>query len=239
MQTKILYEDDAMFVIYKPAGIAVQSAHIGKMDVESELRNYIVLQARKNGKTTFAQPYIGIVHRLDQPVEGLLVVAKTKEAAGALTKQLTDGTLQKTYLAVVQMQQSAPTSHEEIFEDFMIKEGSLAKIVPANTAGAKKAMLHYRIQKQYVHEEKTVLGLAHIEIKTGRFHQIRCQMAYHHMQLLGDAKYGDGQMDTLSKQFGIRHVALCADRITGKHPTTGKVFSWEITPQNPAFSKFL
>lgn len=236
MQTKILYEDDAMFVIYKPAGLAVQSARIGQMDAESELRNYVVLQARKKGQSISGKPYIGIVHRLDQPVEGVLVVAKTKEAAASLTKQLTDGTLQKTYLAVAQIQQP---SKEETFVDFMIKDGSFANIVSAHTAGAKKAILHYHMQQQNVLEDGTEIGMAAIEIQTGRFHQIRCQMAHHHMPLLGDAKYGGSQTDALSKQLGIRTVALCANRITGKHPTTGKVFCMEVQPQNPAFAKFL
>ena len=95
MQTQIVYEDEAVLVIRKPAGLATESAGIGQKDVVSELKNYV---AKKNpGK----MPYLGVVHRLDQPVEGLLVFAKTKKAADNLTAQLGKGTLKKEYLAVV------------------------------------------------------------------------------------------------------------------------------------------
>ena len=96
MKTKILYEDATVLVIHKPAGIAVQSARVGQMDCESELKNYL---ARKG-----VNPYIGLVHRLDQPVEGVLVVAGTKEAAAKLNKQLATGSLNKKYLAVVHLE---------------------------------------------------------------------------------------------------------------------------------------
>ena len=95
MQTQIVYEDEAVLVIRKPAGLATESAGIGRKDVVSELKNYV---AKKNpGK----MPYLGIVHRLDQPVEGILVFAQTKKAAENLTAQLGKGTLKKEYLAVV------------------------------------------------------------------------------------------------------------------------------------------
>ena len=89
MKTEIVYEDQDLLIVYKPAGLAVQTASVTQKDVVTELCSYL--------KTT----YIGLVHRLDQPVEGLMAVAKTKEAAAALSRQLTDGTMKKTYYAVV------------------------------------------------------------------------------------------------------------------------------------------
>jgi 23S rRNA pseudouridine1911/1915/1917 synthase len=89
MKTEIIYEDAALLVIYKPAGLAVQTASVTQKDVATELCSYLNTS------------YVGLVHRLDQPVEGLLVVAKTKKAAAALSRQLADGTLDKTYYAVV------------------------------------------------------------------------------------------------------------------------------------------
>ena len=88
MKTKILHEDTSILVIHKPAGIAVQSGRVGQMDVESELKNYLAAKAKEN-------VFLGLVHRLDQPVEGLLVVAKTREAAARLNKQLAAGSLNK------------------------------------------------------------------------------------------------------------------------------------------------
>lgn len=229
MKTKILFEDTSILVIHKPAGIAVQSARIGQMDVESELRNYI----KRNGT---ANPYIGLVHRLDQPVEGLLVVAKTKDAAAKLTKQLTAGSLNKKYVAVVSME-SNQIEISGKFTDYIIKDGQVARIIESNVQNpkdAKKACLHYMLLQRTDN-----LALSDIEIETGRFHQIRCQMAHHGMPLLGDAKYGSSMSAALSRESGIRNVALCANRIAFKHPVTGKFMEFEVNPENPAFAKFL
>ena len=231
MKTKILYEDPQLFVIHKPAGIAVQSARVGQMDCESELKNYL---ARRG-----VSPYIGLVHRLDQPVEGVLVVAGTKEAAAKLNKQLAEGSLNKKYLAVVHLEKE-DVEEKGTFNDYLLKDGQVAKIISSNIKEAKiikeakEACLHYQIlQKQ------GVLALVDVEIETGRFHQIRCQMAHHGMPLLGDAKYGSSISQALSLKEGIRHVALCANRIAFKHPLTSKELSFEVKPENKAFAKFL
>ena len=100
MRTKIIYEDNHIIIVHKPAGLATQTSHIGQQDVASELKNYLAKIGQSvDGKRTSEQPYLGIIHRLDQPVEGLLVFAKTKEAAAKLTKQLSAGTLNKQYYA--------------------------------------------------------------------------------------------------------------------------------------------
>lgn len=248
MKTKILYEDASILVIHKPAGIAVQSGRVGQMDVESELRNYL--------KTSF----IGLIHRLDQPVEGLLVVAKTKDAAARINKQLTEGTLNKKYLAVVHLEWDDISIHGE-FTDYIIKEGQVAKILPSpnsmsgmvaigsiktgtvmpdnvhgQTSNQKlqKAILHYTIVKRL-----DDLALVDVEIETGRFHQIRCQMAHHGMPLLGDVKYGSSVSVELSRNLGIRQTALCANRIAFKHPVSGKLLQFQVEPENQAFAKFL
>ena len=229
MKTKILHEDASIFVIHKPAGIAVQSARVGQMDCESELRNYL---ARKGER-----PYIGLVHRLDQPVEGVLVIARTKDAAAKLNKQLATGSLNKKYLAVVHLE-AVEVPETGDFKDYLVKEGQVARIIGsenhANNKDAKEARLHYQIlQKQ------NNLALVDIHIETGRFHQIRCQMAYHGLPLLGDVKYGSSVSVELSRELGIRQTALCANRITLEHPFTGKLIEFKVIPDNNAFAKFL
>ena len=231
MKTKILYEDSQLFVIHKPAGIAVQSSRVGQMDCESELKNYLARQG--------LSPYIGLVHRLDQPVEGVLVVARTKEVAAKLNKQLAEGSLNKKYLAVVHWE-NEEVDEKGTFNDYLLKDGQVAKIISSNIKeaknikDAKEARLHYQIlQKQ------ADLALVDVEIETGRFHQIRCQMAHHGMSLLGDVKYGSSTSQALSLKEGIRHVALCANRIAFKHPLTSKELSFEVKPENKAFAKFL
>ena len=230
MKTKILYEDSHLFVIHKPAGIAVQSARVGQMDCESELKNYL---ARRG-----VSPYIGLVHRLDQPVEGVLVVARTKEAAAKLNKQLAEGSLNKRYLAVVHLEKDVEETGS--FMDYIMKDGQVAKIISSNIKeaknikDAKEARLHYQIL-----QKRDELALVDVEIETGRFHQIRCQMAHHGMPLLGDVKYGSSTSQELSLKEGVCQVVLCANRIKFKHPLTGKELSFEVKPENKAFSKFL
>ena len=257
MQTQIVYEDEAVLVIRKPAGLATESAGIGRKDVVSELKNYV---AKKNpGK----MPYLGIVHRLDQPVEGLLVFAKTKKAAENLTAQLGKGTLKKEYLAVVCGKVPENTGR---LVDYLAKEKGMAvvknaadaktekdvdaqteKDVDAQTekdvdaqAGkaadpqAKKAVLTYT--KKAETEKFTLLA---VQIETGRFHQIRAQLSHAGFPILGDEKYGSEESKELSREKKIRFTALCAASLSFRHPVTGKTMAFTQAPQNPAFADFV
>lgn len=241
MQTQIVYEDEAVLVIRKPAGLATESAGIGQKDVVSELKNYV---AKKNpGK----MPYLGIVHRLDQPVEGLLVFAKTKKAAEDLTTQLGKGMLKKEYLAVVCGKVPENTGR---LVDYLAKEKGMAvvknaadakteKDVDAQTekaAGpqAKKAVLTYT--KKAETEKFTLLA---VQIETGRFHQIRAQLSHAGFPILGDEKYGSEESKELSREKKIRFTALCAASLSFRHPVTGKTMAFTQTPQNPAFADFV
>ena len=249
MQTQIVYEDEAVLVIRKPAGLATESAGIGQKDVVSELKNYV---AKKNpGK----MPYLGIVHRLDQPVEGLLVFAKTKKAAENLTAQLGKGTLKKEYLAGVCGKVPENTGR---LVDYLAKEKGMAvvknaadakkeKDVDAQTekdvdaqAGkaadpqAKKAVLTYT--KKAETEKFTLLA---VQTETGRFHQIRAQLSHAGFPILGDEKYGSEESKELSREKKIRFTALCAASLSFRHPVTGKFMAFTQAPQNPAFADFL
>ena len=98
MKKYIVYEDRDILVAYKPAGIATQTARLGQQDMVSELKNYLSGQPQYRGK---GEPYLGLVHRLDQPVAGILVFGKTKEAAASLSRQIAEGKLHKYYYAVI------------------------------------------------------------------------------------------------------------------------------------------
>lgn len=241
MQTQIVYEDEAVLVIRKPAGLATESASIGQKDVVSELKNYV---AKKNpGK----MPYLGIVHRLDQPVEGLLVFAKTKKAAEDLTTQLGKGTLKKEYLAVVCGKVPENTGR---LVDYLIKVNGMAVVKDAADAKtekdvdaqaekaadpqAKKAVLTYT--KKAETEKFTLLA---VQIETGRFHQIRAQLSHAGFPILGDEKYGSEESKELSREKKIRFTALCAASLSFRHPVTGKTMAFTQTPQNPAFADFV
>ena len=241
MQTQIVYEDEAVLVIRKPAGLATESAGIGQKDVVSELKNYV---AKKNpGK----MPYLGVVHRLDQPVEGLLVFAKTKKAAENLTAQLGKGTLKKEYLAVVCGKVPENTGR---LVDYLAKEKGMAVVKDAADAQAekdadvqaekaadpqaKKAVLTYT--KKAENGRFTLLA---VQIETGRFHQIRAQLSHAGFPILGDEKYGSEESKELSREKKIRFTALCAASLSFRHPVTGKIMAFTQAPQNPAFAEFL
>ena len=233
MQTKIIYEDSQILVAHKPAGLATQSAKVGQPDMVSELKNYLAGQQsapenRKNNKEKNGAPYLGIIHRLDQPVEGLLVFAKTKEAAGKLTAQLAGGTLNKQYYALVC---GKPTEETGELVDYLRKEGNLAKISTPQDKEAKKAVLQYQVLSHKELEGGENISLLDIHIDTGRFHQIRAQLSNSGWPILGDGKYGNALSLELSKCLKIRNVALYAYRLELKHPVTGKWLEFAIEPK--------
>ncbi len=227
MKTEIIYEDRELLVVRKPAGLATQTARVGQADVVSELKNYS------------RSPYLGIVHRLDQPVEGLLVFARTRGAAAALSGQLAEGTLNKQYYAVIC---GKPVSEQGELVDYLDKDTrNTGRAVAVEEQerfrfpDAKKAVLQYRLL-QYV--EKTDLSLMEIHIVTGRFHQIRVQMSHAGMALLGDAKYGNDAIQKRGRELGVTHVALCAYSIAFWHPSQKEKMCFQIRPESKAFSGF-
>lgn len=232
MQTKIIYEDAHILVAHKPAGLATQSAKVGQPDMVSELKNYL---AKQGSKEKNGAPYLGIIHRLDQPVEGLLVFAKTKEAAGKLTAQLAGGTLNKQYYALVCGKLTEETGE---LVDYLRKEGNLAKVSNPQDKEAKKAVLQYKVLSYKELESGANITLLDIHIDTGRFHQIRAQLANGGWPILGDTKYGSKSIE-ISKQLNLRNVALYAYRLELKHPITGKMLEFTIMPAmllTPAFT---
>lgn len=234
MRTKILYEDKHIIVVHKPAGIAVQSGRIGQADVESELKNY--LAAGSDGSQRGKQPYLGVVHRLDQPVEGVLVFAKTPQAAAAINRQLAGENFCKDYFAVVC---GKPEPAKQELVNYIKKEGNLAKICPppAKTAeeGAKKAALSFEVLSAKEVEQEEISMLA-IRLKTGRFHQIRAQLSHAGYPLLGDAKYGSEKSRALSESLQVRNVALCAVHLSFLHPVSGKKMEYSVSPEQPVFT---
>ncbi len=211
----IIYEDNDILVCHKQAGIAVQTRRIGQADMESELKNYRISKGE--------EPYIGVIHRLDQPVEGLLVFAKNPASAANLSKQVAARQIAKYYYALVHMPENDQLENPVWIPltDYMIKDGrtNTARIVSEKTPGAKQAKLEYRIVR--CHEG---IALLDIHLHTGRHHQIRVQMAHAGMPLVGDRKYGDDNSEN-------RGLALCAYRLEFSHPASGEKMSFEIRPQ--------
>lgn len=214
MDKMIVYEDNVLLVVHKPAGIATETARVGQADLVSELKNY----RKKKGEDT----YIGVVHRLDQPVEGLLVFAKDSNTAKKLSDGLSKGTLTKKYAALVA---GGLQASEGKLTDYLLKDArtNLSRVVPEGTKGAKKASLHWRVLRN--NEE---VSLLEIELYSGRHHQIRVQMAHAGYPLLGDSKYGTPSSKELSRRSGLNTTALMAYEIGLVHPMTGETMKFSL-----------
>lgn len=221
MEPEIVFEDQHILVVYKPEGMAVETAKITEIDLMAYLKKYL------GGKQT----YLSMIHRLDQPVEGLLVFAKTPFAAKELSRQVQNNQMKKTYLAVVSSDK--PVSPQTL-EDYLLKDGraNMSKVVSKDTKGAKKAILHYKLANANYQEK---IAVVEIELVTGRHHQIRVQLAHAGMPLLGDIKYGDDISREKSTLHQVKQVALCAYKLEFSHPKTGKSLSFEVTPKKKIF----
>lgn len=226
---KILYEDKYLIVVKKDAGIATQTAQTGQKDLVSELKNHI-----HDANPTQKEPYLGVIHRLDQPVEGILVFAKTPEAAKALSKQLQEGEMKKEYMAVV-CNSVEPGIHTLV--DYLKKDErtNTSSVVRVNEKNAKRAELTYQEYENrnpsmdFIRnrlEIRAELHLVKIRLFTGRHHQIRVQMANAGMPLLGDRKYGK---PVEGYDGGIN---LCAYHLVFRHPNTRKEMEFRIIPAN-------
>ena len=233
---RILYEDRSILVLHKPAGIAVQDARSRVMDLECMIRNELVMRERALGRETI--PYLGIVHRLDLPVEGIVVFAKTRKAASILSTQIQQGKMRKEYLAVCAMQRKFDDKKETAQEssgtltDHLLKDGrtNSSSVVKKGTPGAKEAVLSYKILEKK--EEKCLLR---IDLKTGRHHQIRVQLSHAGMPILGDKKYGWIPSSGDLQEEGL---ALCAHHLSFFHPEDGSRKTFQIEPENGWFRNF-
>lgn len=227
MNYKIIYEDKDIIVCHKMAGFPVQTGKIGALDLVSELKNYV----SKNEKNS----YIGVVHRLDQPVEGLIMFAKNQKAAGILSKQLTGGFMNKCYYAVVS---GIPNCEKMLLTDYLIKDAKTNTSSVTSQEKGKESSLEFTLMKQKKIEENGY-ALLDIHLLTGRHHQIRVQMANAGYALLGDKKYGNDISRKLSDRLNVKHVALCAYKLRFIHPMTKKKMEFCIQPENEIFEQFL
>ena len=214
MNPDIIYEDNDIIVCHKPAGTATQSSRIGAPDMVSILKNHIYRNSDKK-----KEPYLSVIHRLDQPVEGLLVFAKTPAATKELNRQLTAFGFGKYYRAILT---AVPSALEGDLTDYLVKNGrtNMSKVCTKDTPGAKKALLHYKVTDTFTRNEHT-FALAQITLETGRHHQIRVQMANAGCPIAGDRKYGNN--DT-----SYRTLQLFACRLSFQHPRTKKQMEFTL-----------
>jgi len=209
---KILYEDNHLLVVEKPAGLATQGVAEGTPSVVTRAKAYLKQKFKKPGNV-----YLGVVSRLDAFVSGVLVLARTSKAATRLTEQFRTSSVQKVYQALVEQPPEEPAgelSHWLLKND---KERRI-EVVPPRTKNAQHARLSYRTLGK--HRRGT---LVEVELHTGRKHQIRVQLAQIGCPVVGDRKYGSRQ------PFADQTIALHAVRLTLEHPTSKK----QVTIESP------
>lgn len=239
IEKMIRYEDAEVIVVHKPPFLAVETRDPRQQDLLSLLANRRVAK----GEAAF----IGIVHRLDQPVEGLMVLAKTKEAAARLSHGLRAGDFAKEYVAMVR----GVTEESGTLVHTLKKDGrtNTSAVVSTDTSGGKEARLSY--ERLAVADEKSLLR---IRLDTGRHHQIRVQFAAIGHPLVGDAKYGDRddncrgwnessgkRMEKDNDRSSLRTgqpLTLCSCRLVFKHPRTGEMMEFHTTPTGAGFEEW-
>ncbi len=248
----ILYEDDNIIVCVKSAGTATQSADLRSKDVVSIIKTHLVRQARKNKIRLTGEPYVGLIHRLDQPVEGILVIAKDKESAANLSKQVTDNRIDKRYLAVVEgipnddkihLKKEVSKDGTIYIEDEIIKKSDgNARIVTGLPADELKTLGNPEDKKISKLEYKIISSnnnrsLIEVHLLTGRFHQIRATMAYLGSPIVGDTRYGAHPLPLENAPLSPKAIALCSHKLSFKHPITGKTMSFELEPSEAIFTE--
>lgn len=213
---EIIFEDKFIIVCKKPPGIPTQTPKSGVTDMVSLLKNYRVSKGEP--------PYLGLVHRLDQPVEGVMVFAKTQASAAALSSQMQNHTFEKYYYAVTEgiFQPAFGT-----LEDYLLRDGrsNVSSVVPKGTTGAKRSELFYETVST-----KDDRSLVRVQLKTGRHHQIRVQLAHAGHPIIGDKKYGRNTP-------GYLPLGLCSYHIGFIHPATKEKVVYEITPSGAVFQQ--
>lgn len=216
----VLYEDNHLLVVNKPAGLPTQGVVEGVASVVTAAKAYLKQKYKKPGNV-----YLGVVSRLDSSVSGVLVLARTSKAAARLNEQFRERTARKLYWAIVE---SPPDPASGELVDWVKKDEKKQRmgVVSRHTIGAQRAKLAYKIV-----QSKTGGCLVEVELETGRKHQIRLQLAAAGCPILGDRKYG-------SRIPFPGGIALHARELTIEHPTTKQAMRFE-SPLPDTFIKHL
>lgn len=218
----VIYEDNHIIVVEKPVNIPSQGDKTGDADMLTLVKQYIKEKYNKPGEV-----YLGLVHRLDRPVGGVMVFARTSKAAARLSEQVREKQFKKKYLVI------ADGKFEEqkgTLQDYLLKNERLniSKVVPEGTKNAKLAILDYEVIK---YNEEIDLSLVKINLHTGRHHQIRVQLANAGHSICGDQKYG-------TRGRG-KQICLWAYELTILHPITKEEMIFKVLPQKIGSWKML
>lgn len=215
---EILYEDKHLLVVNKPAGLITQPSGTDQDSLECQCKQLLKIRDQKPGNV-----YLHAVHRLDKPVSGIVLFAKTSKALSRLNAALRAKNFQKVYLALAEGVFIRPTG---ILEHYLIHDDFQARVAGSSDPKAKLSRLHYRVLK--VEELKS---LVEVTLETGRYHQIRAQLAAEGHPIVGDTKYGS------QTYLGAGYIALHHCRLSLPHPVTGQVITVESPCPWPGWKK--
>ncbi|MGD9310799.1 MAG: RNA pseudouridine synthase [Desulfosarcina sp.] len=208
----VLYVDNHLLALYKPSGLLVQGDRTGDACLLDLAKQWIKERYRKPGRV-----FLAMLHRLDRPVAGVVLFARTSKAAGRLSRQFRERSVEKRYLAVVHGQVAVESGR---LIDHIERQDRISRIVSSPTDASQQARLEYtRLERG----QRT--SLLRIALLTGRRHQIRIQLAHMGHPIVGDLRYGAGL------PLPGRQIALLAQALTLDHPTRGERF--EITCRLP------
>lgn len=211
---KVLYEDNHLVAVFKPAGVLVQGDITGDKCLMDEVKEYLKTEYKKPGNV-----FLGLLHRLDRPVSGVILFAKTSKGASRLSEQIRNHAVTKTYHALVEGQ---PQRAKATLINWLVKDENknLVTVYDHETPSAQYAELDYEVVK--TNGKNSILK---INLKTGRSHQIRSQLAHMGNPIVGDSKYGS------KMPYENSAIALCATSLTFKTATGGETKTVDIEPQ--------
>ena len=212
----VLYEDNHVIVVVKPVNVLSQSDITGDSDMLTIIKSYIKEKYNKPGNV-----YLGLVHRLDRVVGGVMVFAKTSKAASRLSDAIRKNEFHKEYLAVVH----GKVKESDTFIDYLEKKDDFSTVVTDKDHG-KLSELSYELVSY--NEEKDI-SLVKVHLKTGRHHQIRVQFSSRSYPLVGDNRYG------IDKE---KEIGLFAYKLSFPHPITKEMISFTYLPNNKPFNLF-
>lgn len=219
MELKIIYEDKYILCLEKPQGIPTQSDKTNDEDIMTVSLNYL--------KSKGSLPYLGLIQRLDRPVGGVLVFAKTEFANKELSKQVQNRQINKEYFAVVC---GKPENETEMLQDYLkkLKTINMSKVTTEDDKLGKLAKLEYKIIGSVETDEYGILSLLKIKLFTGRHHQIRLQLSNAGLPIWGDNKYN--KIFVKKKEF--TQIALWSHKFGFIHPKLKKNVEFESFPGN-------
>ncbi len=221
-QLNVIYEDNHIIVVEKIVNVPSQADKTEDIDMLTIIKQYLIKKYNKPGDA-----YVGLVHRLDRPVGGVMVFAKTSKAASRLSEQVRNKTFKKKYLVIVN---GKMPNQKGILKDYLLKneKKNISKVVNSNTKNAKLAELDYEVLK---YDDKLNLSVLEINLHTGRHHQIRVQLSSRDHSIYGDQKYG-------GRGHG-KQICLWAYSLSIEHPITKKEMTFKLLPKEEGSWKIL